>query len=132
MLDSVADHLAADDQELEHRWKLLHQSLAGRFGENLGIEGILFLIGIQEQGLGFEPRLRKERKQDVIMFGTHCAMESIGLYARSQQPDEIVWERRVVLPNLSIEEQEKLLRVAIIRYFVGRPGFEFLSEPIGH
>ncbi len=133
MQDPLSEYLAADDDEVNRTWNLLLGALSQRFGENLGIEGILFLVGIQESGRGFQPRLRKERKQDVIMHGTHCVMETIGIYERVEDDEnsDTLWIRKVAFPELSVEKQEKLLRFAIIRYFSRRPGFEYLTGPQG-
>ena len=115
----VSEWLSADDEALEQSWSVLQTELAHRFGGSVGVEGMLFLIGIQEEGRGFEPRLKKERKQELIMRGTHSVMETLGLYRRVGGPDtdDVSWERTHPLPELTIEEQEKLLRVGIIRYF---------------
>lgn len=120
MSDPVEVSLATDDRMLERSWAKLQDSLGPRFGNSLGIEGILFLIGVQEQGRGFQPKLRKEKKQDLIMLGTHCVLEAVGVYDRvSEQDHKLHFQRRTGLPHLSIDEQEKLLRVGIIRYFSG-------------
>ncbi|HEX7070849.1 MAG TPA: hypothetical protein VF190_08585 [Rhodothermales bacterium] len=121
--DLVSRCLAVPDEDLNRSWTQLRDSLAERFGPNLGIEGILFLIGIQESGLGYEPRLRKERKQDLIMLGTHHALETLGIYRRvDAEGDESGWRREVGVPRLPIDDQEKLLRIGIIRYFAARDG----------
>ena len=122
MEDPVAGSLSVSDEELERAFEEIRQNLSARFGDAIGIEGMLFLIGVQERGIGFHPKLRKERKQDLIMHGTHCVMETLGIYKRREVArGEMTWERSVDLPELTVEEQEKLLRVAIVRYFSGRP-----------
>lgn len=118
--DLSRTYLQVDDGELEARWKELQDWLAERFEREPGIEGILFLIGIQSAGRGYEPKLGKERKQDLIMEGTYCAFETLGLYRRigADADGAWIWERTGPhLPKLPVEEQEKLLRIAILRYF---------------
>lgn len=124
MPDAISETLAVEEERLDRAWGQLTSLLAERFGENLGIEGILFLVGVQSEGGGYQPRLRKERKQDLIMEGTHCVLETLGIYERISDESHELWTRRLALPELSIEQQEKLLRVAIIRYFSSRLGLD--------
>ena len=110
--------LATDDAAVEAGWARLSAWIEQRFGRGAGLEAVLFLIGVQSQGRGFEPRLKKEAKQDLIMEGTCCAFETLGLYRRVANEEGWRWERTASAPpTLSVEEQEKLLRVAVLRYF---------------
>ena len=121
MTDPIQAYLETDDAELEARWEKLQEHLQLRFGsEKPGIEGILFLIGIRTRGRGYEPDLAKEAKQDLIMEGTYCAFETLGLYTRvgADADGQIQWRRTGLrLPKLPVEAQEKLLRLGILRYF---------------
>ncbi|MFQ5572223.1 MAG: hypothetical protein ACE5G0_21315 [Rhodothermales bacterium] len=113
-------HLAADDAEQEAQWGRLQTWVKERFGKEPGIEEILFLIGVQSLGRGFEPHLDKETKQALIMEGTYCAFATLGIYERVGMEDNghWIWDRRIAPPpDLSVDEQEKLLRAAILRYF---------------
>ena len=116
----IASILALDDAELNARWGTLQSRLKERFGEETGIETTLFLIGIQSSGNGFQPRLSKKAKEKVIMEGTHCAFETLGLYKRvgNHSNGHGIWEKTgPSIPKLGLPEQEKLLRVAILKYF---------------
>ena len=112
-------YLQADDAALEARWQRLAAWLQERFHRATSIEAVLFLIGIQSRGRGYEPELEKETKQDLVMEGTYCAFEALDLYRRvGMDADGFwLWERTTPLPELSIEAQEKLLRLAILAYF---------------
>ena len=112
--------LSFDDEELARQWHLLQESLNAQFGKQPDIEAILFLVGIQSRGRGYEPKLNKQIKQDLIMEGTHCVFETLGLYKRVGIDSNglSLWERNSpLLPKLSLPDQEKLLRVAILSYF---------------
>ena len=112
--------LEADEAVLEARWERLQGWIEQRFGKAPAIEEILFLVGIQARGYGFEPDLDKEAKQGLIMEGTYCVFETLGVYERvgMEKDGSWIWERRIDHPpNLSVDEQEKLLRTAILRYF---------------
>lgn len=119
-MNPLLAYLDADDSLLEAQWRHLQTWVAERFGKAPGIEEILFLVGIQSQGRGFEPGLEKEAKQSLVMEGTYCVFETLGVYERigMEKDGHWIWERRLDHPpNLSVDQQEKLLRTAILRYF---------------
>ncbi len=112
--------LGADDAEVEARWLRVREWLRGVVGRKPSMEGVLFLIGVRNQGLGYAPELEKERKQDLIMEGTYCAFEAVGLYERvgAEADGGWIWEPTVAqVPKLPIEQQEKLLKLAVVSYF---------------
>ncbi len=109
-------------EALEARWEALRSRLAAQFRQTPGIEGVLFLIGVQASGEGYQPQLPKERKQALVMEGACHAFEALGLYRRRPTEAGFAWEpAEDGLPPLSIEEQETLLKQAILAYFDG-PG----------
>lgn len=119
-MDPIERHLATDDEELAARWLEVERRVGDRFGRDTSIEAILFLIGVQSRGRGYEPDMDKETKQDTIMEGTYCAFEKLGLYERIGVDENgfWLWERSVEsIPKLPIEEQEKLLKLGIVLYF---------------
>ncbi len=111
--------LKSDDHELAERWQMVLDWVAARFGKQPDIEAILFLIGLQSRGIGYDPDMPKERKQDTIMEGTFCSFEKLGFYERVGLDEDgfWIWERSVDIPKLSIEDQEKLLKIGIVRFF---------------
>ena len=114
------DLLQTDDTLTAQRWEEVKQWLEPRYGKETGIESILFLIGIQSRGDGFQPKLKRQVKQDLIMEGTHCVFETLGLYKRVGRDarGHIIWERsNAISRKLSLQEQEKLLRLGILNYF---------------
>ncbi len=120
MSTRVEHILATDEDEVNRRWSVLLQWLEERYGKQASIESILFLIGIQSRGQGYQPRLSKQAKQDLIMEGTYLIFETLGLYKRVGIDSEgrTVWERSSqAVPRLSLPEQEKVLKVAILTYF---------------
>ncbi|QXD14000.1 hypothetical protein GQ464_011080 [Rhodocaloribacter litoris] len=128
--DHIEALLATDAAEVETRWQHLDAWMQRRFGRPATIEAVLFLIGIQAHGSGYQPDLDRDRKQSLIMEGTYCVFETLGLYERVGMNDDgfWIWERTRPLPDLDVETQEKLLRLAILRYFD-----EFLDEAgVGH
>lgn len=119
-MDPIASNLAIDDDVLDARWSSVERFVAERFGKEASIEAILFLIGVQSRGRGYEPEMAKETKQDTIMEGTFCAFEKLGIYERVGVDEQgfWLWERSIEsIPSLPIEKQEKLLKLGIISYF---------------
>lgn len=120
MPNPIRELLDTDDERLAREWRRVESFIEERFGRDSSIEAILFLIGVQSRGRGYEPELAKEAKQDTIMEGTYCAFEKIGLYERVGIDENgfWIWERSVdEIPRLPVEDQEKLLKLGIIRYF---------------
>lgn len=112
--------LASYDSETDRRWDALVDWLRQSYDRDITLEAILFLIGIQTRGRGFEPDLAREKKQDVIMEGTFSAFASLGVYERVGMEDDgaWIWERVAEpIPDLSVDDQEKLLKIAVLRYF---------------
>ncbi len=111
--------LAYPEEKLSDQWNRIDDWLQSRFGRDNSVESVLFLIGLHSRGVGFSPKLEKEEKQDLIMEGSFLALETLGHYQRvgMDSDGKWIWERRVKLPELSVEQQEKLLRIGITRYF---------------
>jgi len=119
----LSEQLAVDDDGLERRWSELSAQIEARFGRLPDVDAVLFLIGVQSVGRGYEPDLPKERKQSLIMEGSYLALETLGVYARvgMERNGFLIWEKVLELPKLSIDEQEKLLRIGILNYFEETP-----------
>lgn len=110
--------LSYDTDHLERAWEVLTTWLENRYQKTFGIEGILFLIGLRESGTGYSPGMKKTEKQDTIMRGTAHAFESLGLYSKID-PDSVDagWRAAMPVPKLPVNQQEKLVRLAIVSYF---------------
>jgi hypothetical protein len=112
--------LASAEGTLESQWMQVEALVERRFGREPTIESILFLIGVQERGRGFEPELEKDVKETLVMEGTYCVFETVGLYTHAgmEADGSWIWERTTDLPpDLSPDDQQRLLRLAITRYF---------------
>ncbi len=116
----IRELLNESDERLDQRWEAIQQFVEERFQREPTIEAILFLIGVQERGRGYEPDLQKDVKEALVMEGTYTVFEKVDLYrhAGMESDGSWIWERTTDLPeDLSSDEQEKLLRLAIVRYF---------------
>lgn len=107
------------EKEFQQQWSSLVQKLEKRFGEQLDFDGIIFLIGIQELGKG-NIKLSKNQKLDVIHIAV-CKLLSYYNYYRFVGIDKDGWphyEATEKLPHLSAIQQHKLIKSAIIDYFM--------------
>jgi hypothetical protein len=119
MEHSIEDILAVPDDEHDASWNDFVAGLEKRFGRLPDVDAVLFLMGVQSVGRGFEPNLPKERKQSLIMEGSYLAFETLGIYRRMgiERNGFWIWERTRELPKLSVDDQEKLLQIGILNYF---------------
>lgn len=113
----------ARDIQLKERWEVVVQKLSDKFaqGENLDLDGIIYLIGLQELG-----QLHREFKKDEKVQLMHIAicrlLEPYGYY-EFEHFDADGWPHFSVkenLPPLKAGEQSVLMKEAIVNYFLER------------
>lgn len=105
--------------DLDTQWEFLLEKLAqiiGKKPENL--DAVLFLIGVQELGKG-KKHFTKEQKQDLMHIATCKVLSKLGFYELKglDQDGWPHWEATGKLPQLSLNDQEKLLKTQVIEYF---------------
>ena len=111
------------DQLLKDRWEKLVEVLTDKFsdGEPLDVEGMLYLIGLQELGQ-IHRKFKKDDNIDLIHIGICTALEPFGYY-RFDFFDAQGWphfELTEELPPLKAGEQSVLMKDAIVEYFLNR------------
>ena len=109
--------LQAQD-DLQGRWWKLEEKLIQRFGKKPDLEGVLFLIGIQELGQVKE-KFTKEQKQDLMHVAVCTVLASSG-YFILDHTDEDGWPHFRQLrevPALPLPEQEAFLKDHVLLYF---------------
>ncbi|PIY10311.1 MAG: hypothetical protein COZ18_06170 [Flexibacter sp. CG_4_10_14_3_um_filter_32_15] len=107
-----------EDKDIETEWFRLCRKLQSHFDKKPDLNGILFLMGIQELGQGIRT-FSKDEKQDLMHMAT-CKALSYAEYYELEGKDEdgwVHWKLIKPLPILKIEDQEKLLKMNIITYF---------------
>jgi len=95
-------------QELEH--------IIGKKPKDLN--GVLFLIGVQELGSGTKI-YSKEEKQDLMHIGI-CKVLSLSGYYVLEGLDKDGWPHWKLikkLPHFDLLEQERLLKMHVLEYF---------------
>ena len=109
-----------DSEDFAVRWQAVEALMLERFGKLPDMEGMLFLIGMNEFGL--PPRrnkFTKEQKQDLMHIAV-CTLLSYDGYYRLEGHDDEGWphfESVKPVPVLGMKEQEEMLKRQIMRYF---------------
>lgn len=111
------------DQKLKERWEKLVAVLSDRFsdGEALDVEGILYLVGLQELGQ-VHRKMKKDDNVNLIHIGICAVLEPFGYY-RFDFIDDEGWphfELLEELPPLKPGEQSVLMKEALVSYFLKR------------
>lgn len=116
----VENFIEPDRGAVAEAWPKFTEWLDRTLGCADDLEGVLFLVGLQESGQEFKPDLDKASKQRLINEGTYCVLECLGCFERvGKEVDGYwIWEPHEDLPeDMSSAEQDLLLRAGILRYF---------------
>ncbi|MEQ9424125.1 MAG: hypothetical protein RJQ09_06900 [Cyclobacteriaceae bacterium] len=107
------------DLELERKWQALRLQLQKSIGKRpADLNGVLFLIGVQELGRGPQ-NFTKEEKQDLMHIAI-CKVLSLSGFYELEGLDENGWPHwkpLKKLPRFDLLEQEKLLKMHVLEYF---------------
>ena len=108
-----------EDQPIDFQWEYLLQYLEESIGRRpADLNGVLFLIGVQELGQGAK-RFTKEQKQDLMHIGI-CKVLSLSSYYILERIDKDGWPHYMLnraLPQGDVNKQETLLKMHVIEYF---------------
>ena len=115
------------DLDLQRSWQKMREYL----GETVGrrpkdLNGVLFIIGVQELGKG--PRnFSKEEKQDLMHIAICKVLSFSGYYSLEGLDEEgwPHWKLEKPLPHFDLMEQEKLLKMHVLDYFEQELGLKF-------
>jgi hypothetical protein len=110
-------------ENFEQKWLETETMLRERFGKAPDMEGILFLIGVNELGGMPRKKFSKEQKQDLMHIAVCTLLCQLGYYEYSGR-DEENWphfHELETVPISGIKNQEHMLKECIIRYFNDEP-----------
>jgi hypothetical protein len=114
------------DLELARKWSRLLGLIEVNFGKKpKDLNGVLFLIGVQELGQGYR-NFSKEEKQDLMHIAI-CKVLSFTGYYELEGVDKEGWPHWKLikkLPRFDLLEQEQLLKISVIDYFLKELGWE--------
>lgn len=108
------------DQKLKEDWERIVQIISTKFGEGeqLNLDGIIYLIGVQELGQGVKD-YAKDEKINLMHIAICRLLEPFGYYEFDFFDNE-GWPHYKVLeelPLLKTGEQTVLIKEAIVQYF---------------
>ena len=119
----TTNHQMSRDQQLKERWEQLVIILSNQFsqGENLDLDAIIYLIGVQELGK-VHKKFKKDEKLNLMHIGICRLLEPYGYYGFDYFDEEGWPHYKVIeeLPPLKAGEQSVLMKEAIVNYFIER------------
>jgi hypothetical protein len=109
------------DIQLKERWENLVSLLSNQFsqGEDLDLDAIIYLIGVQELGK-IHQTYKKDEKLNLMHIAICRLLEPYGFY-EFDYVDADGWPHYTVkeeLPSLKAGEQSVLMKEAIVNYFL--------------
>ncbi len=115
------------DTDLKEKWDLVVAKLTKQFAEGdlLNLDGVIYLIGVQELGQG-QRKFKKDEKINLMHIAICKLLEPYGYY-EFEFFDTDGWphyKTLTELPNLKPGEQSVLIKEAIVNYFEGLDFFK--------
>jgi len=116
----IAKHMSRDEQ-LKERWEFLVEKLSAQFsdGDPLELDGIVYLVGVQELG-NFHRKFKKDEKVNLMHIAICRLLEPYGYYDFDFFDDD-GWPHYKIkeqLPPLKAGEQSVLMKEALVNYFM--------------
>jgi hypothetical protein len=104
--------------EMEFEFQKVLKHLAKQFGDDIDIQGLLFIIGVQELGKG-RMKFSKNEKLDVMHIAICTLLAPYGYYEfegldKDGWPH---WKATDRLPALKPAQQQQIIKQAVIEYF---------------
>lgn len=107
-------------ENLKNKWELLVNKLTEQFaeGDELNVDGIIYLIGVQELGQGHRT-FKKDEKINLMHIAICKLLEPYGYYEFDFFDDDGWPHYNTIseLPKLKPGEQTVLMKEAIVNYF---------------
>ena len=109
------------DIQLKERWENVVAILSNQFsqGEDLDLDAIIYLIGVQEFGR-FQQLFKKDEKVNLMHIAICRLLEPYGYY-EFDYVDKEGWPHYTIkeeLPPLKAGEQSVLMKEALVNYFI--------------
>lgn len=112
-----------ETKSLKEKWELLVEKLTHQFadGDQLNMDGIIYLVGVQELGQGHRT-FKKDEKVNLMHIAICKLLEPYGYYEFDFFDDDgwPHYKSLTELPNLKPGEQTVLMKESIVHYFEER------------
>ncbi len=107
------------DFDIELRFQKLKAHLEQSYGEGMDVQAMLFLIGVNELGKGYQ-NFTKQEKTDLLHIAICTLLEPYGYYAFEGKDTEEWPHFKLVkpIPTISHNEQQHLIKEAMLDYFI--------------
>lgn len=107
-------------EQLKEKWEAVVMELSAKFADNeqMDLDSIIFIIGVQELGLGLR-KFKKDEKINLMHIAICRLLEPYGYYKYNSRDDD-GWPHYDVVENLPLlkpGEQSYLMKEAIVKYF---------------
>ena len=104
--------------ETEFEYQNVLKKISKQFVDEIDIQGLLFIIGLQELGKG-KVKLSKNEKLDVMHIAICTLLSPYGYYEfegldKDGWPH---WKTTEKLPPLKPAQQQEIIKQAIVEYF---------------
>jgi hypothetical protein len=107
------------DHDIELKFQQVKNQLESKFGEGMDTQAILFLVGVNELGIGYKD-FSKSEKTDLLHVAICTLLEPYGYY-KFEGRDEEQWPHFKLIkeiPPINDREQQHLMKEALTAYFV--------------
>ncbi|MEN8137596.1 MAG: hypothetical protein ABFR62_04110 [Bacteroidota bacterium] len=112
--------VGGSEDQLNEKWEKVKKFFSDKFveGENVDVETILYLVGVQELGNG-QTKFEREEKVELMHMATCKLLEPFGYFEFTvKDPDGWSHYKQVkAMDDFSGEEQYNLLKRASVFYF---------------
>ena len=108
----------SEQKKIKSEWETLQETLAVKFGMQPDLHAIIFLIGVQELGMGYK-KFKKDEKVNIMHIAICTLLEPYGYYEFAGR-DKDGWPHfniKEQLPFLKAAEQNNLMIKAVLDYF---------------
>ena len=107
------------DYDIELKFQQVKKQLESKFGEGMDMQAILFLVGVNELGIGYK-EFSKAEKTDLLHVAICTLLEPYGYYEFEGRDDEQWPHFKLIkeIPPINDREQQHLMKEALTSYFV--------------
>lgn len=103
---------------MKSEWQILQEKLKERFGSEMDMDALLFMIGLNELSKSYR-KYKKDQKLEVMHVAICTLLEPYGFYEFKGRDEEgwPHWDLKEEIPHLEAKQQNKLMVDAMLEYF---------------